>query len=194
MTVMREIKKVCVYCGSSSGSDPVYREVTERLGHYLAEQKISLIYGGAKIGLMGALADAVLAGDGEVVGVIPHHLVALEVSHTALTSLITVDSMHARKHQLAELADAFIALPGGIGTTEELLEMLTWLQLKLHAKPVGLLNTNGYYDHLLSFLDHMTTTGFLKKEHRAMLMVAEKPETLFDQMSAFVPPDVSKVS
>ena len=194
MAAMREIKKVCVYCGSSSGFDPVYREAAERLGQYLAEEKISLIYGAGKIGLMGTLANAVLVRGGEVIGIIPHHLIALEVGHTTLTSLIAVDSMHERKHQMAELADAFIALPGGIGTAEELLEVLTWLQLDLHSKPIGLLNTNGFFDHLLGFLDHMTATGFLKTEHRAMLLVEQTPKELFGQMTTFVPPHVSKIT
>jgi len=191
---MREIRRVCVYCGSSSGLDPIYREEAGRLGRYLAEQKIGLVYGAGKIGLMGVLADAVLAGGGEVVGIIPHHLIELEVGRTELTSLIAVDSMHARKHQMAELADAFIALPGGIGTAEELLEVLTWLQLELHTKPIGLLNTNGYYDHLLGFLGHMTSTGFLKEEHRAMLLVGQTPEDLFEKMQTFVSPHISKIT
>jgi uncharacterized protein (TIGR00730 family) len=191
---MNKIKRVCVYCGSSSGIDPAYEDDARVLGKFLARRNIGLVYGGGRIGLMGALADAVLAGDGEVIGIIPHHLVALEVGHGKLTSLIAVDSMHARKQQMAELADAFIALPGGIGTVEELLEVLTWLQLELHTKPIGLLNTNGYYDRLLGFLDHMTMTGFLKKEHREMLQVEQNPENLLKLMEAFEPPRISKIT
>jgi uncharacterized protein (TIGR00730 family) len=189
---MSDFRRVCVYCGSSAGFDAVHRRAAEAMGATLAARKIGLVYGGGKIGLMGALADAVLAGGGEVIGIIPHHLIALEVGHRELTSLIAVDSMHARKHQMAELADAFIAMPGGIGTAEELLEVLTWLQLGLHSKPIGLLNTDEYYYHLLEFLGHMTRTGFLKEAHRGMLIVEKTPETLLERLRAFVPRQVDK--
>lgn len=141
---------------------------------------------------MGVLADAVLAAGGEVTGIIPHHLIAMEVGHHKLTSLIAVDSMHARKHQMAEMSDGFIALPGGIGTAEELLEVLTWLQLGIHSKPVGILNTNNYYDHLLRFLEHMEQSGFLKREHRLMLMVEENPAHLLERLKTFVPTRIDK--
>lgn len=186
------MRRICVYCGSSAGFDPVYKSAAIELGTFLAAQNISLVYGGGKIGLMGALADAALAGGGEVIGIIPHHLIAMEVGHRQLTSLIAVDSMHARKHQMAELADGFIALPGGIGTAEELLEVFTWLQLGIHAKPVGVLNVNGYFDHLLQFLAHMEQTGFFKRAHREMLLIDQSPAALLDQMRGFVPTRIDK--
>jgi hypothetical protein len=181
------MRRVCVYCGSSSGFDPIYKAAAIELGVLLSAQGIGLVYGGGSIGLMGALADSVLAKGGEVIGIIPHHLIAMEVGHRQLTSLIAVDSMHARKHQMADLADAFIALPGGIGTAEELLEVFTWLQLGIHAKPVAILNTNGYFDHLLQFLEHMEQSGFLKREHREMLIIEQDAARLLDQLRGFVP-------
>jgi uncharacterized protein (TIGR00730 family) len=186
------MKRVCVYCGSSAGFDPVYKSAATELGAFLAAEKIGLVYGGGNIGLMGALADAALAGGGEVIGIIPHHLIAMEVGHRQLTSLIAVDSMHARKHQMADLSDGFIALPGGIGTAEELLEVFTWLQLGIHAKPVGLLNINGYFDHLLQFLGHMENSGFLKRAHREMLIVDRNPAKLLDQLRGFLPTRIDK--
>jgi uncharacterized protein (TIGR00730 family) len=181
-----------VYCGSSAGFDPVYRQAAVEMGRHLAETKMELVYGGGRVGLMGALADAVLAGGGEVTGIIPHHLIKMEVGHHEITSLVPVDSMHARKFQMAELADAFVAMPGGIGTAEELLEVLTWLQLGLHSKPIGLLNTNDYFAHLLAFLGHMTATGFLKEQHRSMLIVASEPAELIDRLAMFKPEHVDK--
>jgi uncharacterized protein (TIGR00730 family) len=189
---MNTLRRVCVYCGSSAGHDPAYRAAAEELGRHLAGRKIGLVYGGGKVGLMGALANAVLAGGGEVIGVIPHHLLALEVGHHGVTSLIAVDTMHARKHQMAEMADAFIALPGGIGTAEELLEVFTWLQLGLHAKPVALLNTLGYYRHLADFLAHMVGTGFLKEAHRSMLIVEDEIAPLLAKLETFTPTRVDK--
>ena len=186
------MRRVCVYCGSSSGFDPIYKAAAIELGVLLSAQGIGLVYGGGSIGLMGALADSVLAKGGEVIGIIPHHLIAMEVGHRQLTSLIAVDSMHARKHQMADLADAFIALPGGIGTAEELLEVFTWLQLGIHAKPVAILNTNGYFDHLLQFLAHMEESGFLKREHREMLIIEQSPARLLDQLRGFVPARIDK--
>ena len=186
------MRRVCVYCGSSAGFDPVYKSAAVELGTFLAAENIGLVYGGGNIGLMGALADATLAGGGEVIGIIPHHLIALEVGHRQLTSLIAVDSMHARKHQMADLSDGFIALPGGIGTAEELLEVFTWLQLGIHAKPVGVLNIHGYFDHLLQFLAHMEQSGFLKRAHREMLIVDRSPASLLDQLRGFVPARIDK--
>ncbi|MEJ0000709.1 MAG: TIGR00730 family Rossman fold protein [Verrucomicrobiota bacterium] len=186
------MRRICVYCGSSAGFDPTYRSAAEELGAFLAAKGIGLVYGGGNVGLMGALADATLDAGGEVIGIIPHHLIAMEVGHRKLTSLIAVDTMHARKLQMADLADAFIALPGGIGTAEELLEVFTWLQLGIHAKPVGLLNTNNYFEHLLNFLGHMENSGFLKRAHREMLMVDRSPESLLDQLRGFVPERVDK--
>lgn len=186
------MRRICVYCGSSTGFDPVYKSAAVELGTFLAAENIGLVYGGGNIGLMGALADAMLAAGGEVTGIIPHHLIAMEVGHRQLTSLIAVDSMHARKHQMADLSDGFIALPGGIGTAEELLEVFTWLQLGIHAKPVGLLNVNGYFDHLLQFLAHMEQSGFLKRAHREMLIVDQSPVRLLDQLRGFVPMRIDK--
>jgi uncharacterized protein (TIGR00730 family) len=181
------MRRVCVYCGSSTGFDTLYKAAAVELGALLAAEGIGLVYGGGSVGLMGALADAVLAKGGEVIGIIPHHLIAMEVGHRRLTSLIAVDSMHARKHQMADLSDAFIALPGGIGTAEELLEVFTWLQLGIHAKPVAILNINGYFDHLLQFLEHMEQSGFLKREHREMLIIEQDAARLLDQLRGFVP-------
>ena len=186
------MRRACVYCGSSSGFDPVYKTTAIELGALLVARGIGLVYGGGSVGLMGALADSVLAKGGEVIGIIPHHLIAMEVGHRQLTSLIAVDSMHARKHQMADLSDAFIALPGGIGTAEELLEVFTWLQLGIHAKPVAILNINGYFDHLLQFLAHMEESGFLKREHREMLIVERDAARLIEQLRGFVPPRVDK--
>ena len=186
------MRRICVYCGSSAGFDPVYKATAVELGTTLAARNIGLVYGGGNIGLMGALADAVLAAGGEVIGIIPHHLIAMEVGHRQLTSLIAVDSMHARKHQMAELSDAFVALPGGIGTAEEILEVFTWLQLGIHAKPVALLNTNNYYGHLLQFLGHMEQSGFLKREHREMLIVDNDVPRLLQKLNDFTPARIDK--
>ncbi len=186
------MRRVCVYCGSSPGFDPVYKTSATEMGALLAACNIGVVYGGGRVGLMGAVADAALAGGGEVIGIIPHHLIAMEVGHRELTSLIAVDTMHARKHQMADLSDGFIALPGGIGTAEELLEVFTWLQLGIHAKPVALLNVNGYYDGLLQFLAHMEASGFLKRAHREMLIVETDARRLLDALRGFVPARVDK--
>jgi uncharacterized protein (TIGR00730 family) len=186
------MRRVCVYCGSSPGFDPVYKAAAAEMGALLAARNIGVVYGGGRVGLMGAVADAALAGGGEVIGIIPHHLIAMEVGHRELTSLIAVDTMHARKHQMADLSDGFIALPGGIGTAEELLEVFTWLQLGIHAKPVALLNVNGYYDGLLQFLAHMEASGFLKRAHREMLIVETDAGRLLDALRGFVPARVDK--
>lgn len=173
---------VCVYCGSSMGTDPAYAEATTRLATSIASRGLRLVYGGARAGLMGLLADTVLEQGGEVEGVIPQVLVEWEVAHQGLTALHIVDSMHDRKAKMAELSDAFIALPGGIGTLEELIEVYTWSYLGIHDKPLGLVNTNGYYDGFTAFLDHSVTEGFLKPGTRAALTVAPDPETLLDQL------------
>ncbi len=172
--------RICVYCGSSRGIDPVYHAATRELGAALARAKIGIVYGGGKAGLMGVLADSALAEGGEVIGVITHQLVGLEVGHEGLTQLITVDTMHTRKYTMANLADAFIALPGGIGTAEELFEVFTWLKLGLHSKPVCLLNTNHFYDPLLLFLEGMEQAGFIKKVHRELLIVKNDPLSLLN--------------
>jgi uncharacterized protein (TIGR00730 family) len=161
----------CVFAGSSSGARPEYRETTRRLGDLLAERGHRLVYGGGSVGLMGALADTVLAGGGDVTGVIPEFLATREIAHAGLTELLIVHSMHARKALMAERADAFLAIPGGLGTLDELFEMLTWAQLGLHAKPCGLLNVAGYYDGMIQFLDRAVHDGFVRGEHRDRLVV-----------------------
>jgi uncharacterized protein (TIGR00730 family) len=175
--------RICIYAGSSYGSSPNYAAVAEALGTACARRGIGIVYGGGRVGLMGVLADAAMNEGGEVVGVIPHAMIAQERAHRGLTELIPVDSMHERKHRMAQLADAFIALPGGIGTLEEVIEIFTWLQLGLHLKPVGLLNAFGFYDPLLLFLDHMRDQGFLSSAHRSMLTVEADPSSLLDQIT-----------
>jgi len=179
--------RIAVYCGSSRGLDPVFAKVAYELAAYLALQKIGLVYGGGNVGIMGVIADAALAAGGEVIGVIPESLMAKELGHQGVSELYVTRSMHERKQKMVDLSDGFIALPGGFGTLDELFETLTWLQLNFHAKPVGLLNCQGFFDHLLTFLDHMTTSGFLKLEHRASLLVDTDPAALLAQMQAFQP-------
>ena len=169
------VRSVCVYCGSSFGADPVYADATRALARTLAERGMRAVYGGASVGLMGLLADSVLEAGGEVVGVIPQTLVDREIAHPGLTELHVVSSMHERKALMAELSDAFVALPGGIGTLEELIEVYTWSQLRLHAKPLGVLNTAGYYDGLAAFLDHAVQQGFLPAATRSVLVVDADP-------------------
>jgi len=179
------MQRVCVYCGSSFGTDPAFTTAAKELGDTLAQKGMGLVYGGGSIGLMGVVADAVLAGGGEVVGVIPRKLVALEKEHRGLTELIEVDSMHERKLLMMNHADGFMTLPGGYGTLEELFEVLAWLQLGFHEKPVGLLNVNGYYDGLITFLDEMAVKGLVSQEHRALLLVDSDAERLLETMAAF---------
>jgi uncharacterized protein (TIGR00730 family) len=174
---------VCVFCGSNTGADPRYRNAAERLGAFLAERGHGLVYGGGRVGLMGALADAALAAGGRVIGVIPEPLVAREIAHTGLTELHVTTGMHARKARMLELADAFVAMPGGFGTLDELFEVLTWAQLGIHAKPIGLLNLAGYFDPLVRFLDHAVDRGFVRAEHRDLLPVAEDPGLLLELMA-----------
>ena len=186
------MKKVCVFAGSNTGLDPQCGVVAADLGRTLATRRIGLVYGGAKVGLMGAMADAALAAGGEVTGVIPEALVAKEVAHLGLTEQHIVESMHDRKALMATLADGFIALPGGWGTLEEFFEVLTWGQLGLHAKPCGLLNVNGYFDGLLSFIDQTVKQGFVRKEYLEMVSVETSPAALLDRMAAYRPPAVTK--
>jgi hypothetical protein len=186
------MKRVCVYCGSNPGTRPEYREAAERLGRLLAEQGLGLVYGGGGVGLMGVVADAVLAAGGEVVGIMPAALIAREVGHKGLSDLRVVETMHERKALMVELADGFMALPGGIGTMDELFEVWTWAQLGSHHKPCAVLNVAGYYTPLLTFLDHMVTNGFLRAEHRAQLLVDQEPASLLDRMRAYVPPVTRK--
>jgi len=179
---------LCVFCGSSRGRSPAYAEAAASLGALLAEQRIDLVYGGGKVGIMGVLADACLAHGGRVVGVIPAHLWSREVGHAGVTEMHVVASMHERKARMAELADAFIALPGGIGTLDELFEVLTWAQLGLHAKPTGLLDLDAYFQPLLDFLDGAVRARFLQPAHRAMLLVDDDPERLLAACRAYQAP------
>lgn len=181
------IKSICVFCGSAAGNDEVYIAAARKLGALLAAEGIRLVYGGAKVGLMGALADSVLAEGGEVTGVIPHFLRTKEIAHDGLTELVLTETMHERKLKMHELSDGIITMPGGWGTMEELFEMLTWGQLGLHQKPIGILNTNGYYDYLNQLTDTMIREGFLKESYRQLLAVDADPEALLGQMKQYVP-------
>jgi uncharacterized protein (TIGR00730 family) len=183
---------VCVYAGSTLGSDPTYVDAAKALAGLLAERGIGLVYGGSKIGLMGVLADTALAAGGEVIGVMPQALVDREIGHQGLTELRIVDSMHDRKALMADLSDAFVAVPGGIGTLEELIEVYTWSQLGIHSKACGVLNVRGYYDALAAFLDHAVEEGFLRPQQRAVLIVAAAPAELLDRLAASEPPPVRK--
>jgi uncharacterized protein (TIGR00730 family) len=185
----RAMRRVCVFCGSSSGGDGAYTEAVVELARAIAERGIGLVYGAGRVGLMGALADAALEAGGEVIGVIPRALVDREVAHQALTELHVVDSMHERKALMADLADAFVAAPGGLGTLEELFEVLTWSQLGLHDKPCGLLDVRGYYDALDAFLDHAVAEGFLRPDSRRMLLAGRDPGEILDRLAAWSPPD-----
>jgi uncharacterized protein (TIGR00730 family) len=183
---------VCVFCGSSPGARPAYREAAEALGRLLAAQGRTLVYGGGNVGLMGTVADAALAGGGRVIGVIPQHLVAREVGHTGLTDLRRVNSMHERKQLMADLADTFVLLPGGLGSLEEFFEVWTWGQLGLHGKPYGLLNVDGYFDRLLAFLDHAVAERFVREEHRALVLVDDDPERLLARLDRQTPQRLPK--
>jgi uncharacterized protein (TIGR00730 family) len=186
------MQSVCVFCGASPGADPVYAAAASAFGALLARTGRRLVYGGGHVGLMGAVADAALAGGGTVVGVIPRSLVEREVAHSSLTELRVVGSMHERKALMAELSDGFVALPGGIGTLEELFEVWTWGQLGLHRKPYGLLNVARFYDPLLAFLDHLVTQRFVRREHRDLVLVDEEPERLVERLARFEPPALPK--
>lgn len=182
-----KIKRISVFCGSSSGSNPLYVNAAYDLGEKLGQKKITLVYGGANIGLMGAVANGVLDNKGEVIGVLPHHLKEKEIAHDKLTQLILVETMHERKKIMEDLSDAVIALPGGYGTLEELFEMLTWAQLGLHKKPIALLNLNGFYDSLLKLLKNMVDQGFLKSVNLDMLLVSEDVNELLEKINNFNP-------
>jgi uncharacterized protein (TIGR00730 family) len=181
------VRRICVFCGSSTGSDLRYREAAAALGRRLASHGVGVVFGGGSIGLMGVLADAALAAGGEVVGVIPHALAARELAHREVPDMRVVPSMHARKALMAELADAFVALPGGLGTFEELLEIATWGQLGIHHKPVGVLNVAGYYDPLIALLDHAVKEGFVSEENRRLVVVADSPSALLEKLRAHRP-------
>jgi len=176
------MRAVCVFCGSQPGAKPAYLQAARELGALLARRGVAVIYGGGHIGMMGALADSTLAAGGKVTGVIPEHLMRPEVAHQGLTELLVVDSMHTRKRTMASRADAFIVLPGGYGTFEEMFEMVTWRQLRLHAKPVGLVNVEGYFDHLLAFLEHAARQEFIRPQHRGLLLVEASAEGLLEKL------------
>ena len=184
--------RICVYAGSNPGTNPAYGEAAERFGRLLAERGIGLVYGGGRTGLMGRIADAVLAGGGTVTGIIPQFLMDKEVGHMGVQDLRVVGSMHERKALMAELADGFVALPGGIGTLEEIFEVWTWGQLGQHDKPCGLLNAAGFYDGLAGFLDHVAGEQFMKPKHRGMLIVEESGDAILDAFAAYRPPVVEK--
>jgi uncharacterized protein (TIGR00730 family) len=177
------IKNICIYCGSSIGNTEIYKQQATLLGVEIANQAKSLVYGGGDIGLMGVIANEVLRREGEVIGIIPQQIVDLEVAHDSLTELIVVDSMAARKTKLIEVSDAFIAMPGGYGTLDELFETLVLFQLNIINKPTGLFNINGYFDPMLTFIDHMVKEGFVRKEHRDSIVVSDDPKELLDRLA-----------
>ncbi len=185
-------KRICVFAGSSPGRQPQYVEAAQRLGEELCARGYDLVYGGGRVGLMGAVADSVLGNGGQVIGIIPEALAEKEVAHEGLTDLRVVTSMHERKALMAELSTAFIALPGGLGTLEELFEVLTWVQLGIHTKPCGLVNVGGYFNGLLEFISHAVEERFLKSDHRSMILVDSDIKGLLDAVEAFVPPIVEK--
>ena len=189
---MIKLDSVCVFCGSNSGINPVYSRAAQDLGDLFATSSIRLIYGGGNVGLMGKVADTVMASGGEVVGVIPQSLAARELAHQAITELHVVDSMHARKALMAELADAFVALPGGFGTLEEICEVITWCQLGIHQKPCVLLNINGYFDPLLSQIERGVTEGFIRPEHQGIVLAASNASELMTIMQDFQPLQLEK--
>ncbi len=187
-------KRVCVYCGSGVGGQDGYAEAAQALGRALVARGLGLVFGGGRIGMMGVLAQTVLDGGGEAIGVIPKDLMDKGLGLTCVTSLRVVETMHARKALMAELADAFVALPGGFGTAEEFFEALTWAQLGLHAKPCGLLNVHGYFDHLIRFVDHAVHERFIEPANRGLLLVDDSPEALLDQLDSWQPPVVDKAA
>lgn len=192
MTEPRALRAVTVFCGSSIGTDPAHEAGAIALGERLVAHGIDLVYGGGAVGLMGVIADVVLAGGGHVTGIIPRHLWDKEVGHQGLSELLVVESMHERKMEMADRADAFVAMPGGIGTFEELFEALTWTQLGIHDKPVGVLDVAGFYRPLLDFLDTTVDAGFLRTEHRANVLAADDPDTLLGALASWQPPKTEK--
>lgn len=189
---IKKMKRITVFCASSFGTEKIYEEQAIALGKTLAEQNIELVYGGANVGLMGAVADGALHAGGKVIGVLPNFLRSKEIAHLGLTELILVESMHERKTKMNDLCDGVIALPGGFGTLEELFEMLTWAQLGLHKKPIAILNVNGFYDSLIALLQTMTEKGLLKEVNREMLLVSDNIDDLLDKMKNYVAPTVGK--
>ena len=187
MFILSRMKRIAVFCGSNKGTRPAYTEAAERLGELLAREKIELVYGGGMVGLMGVVADAALRHGGHVIGVIPQSLVIKKVVHEKLPDLRVVKNMHERKALMAELADGFIALPGGYGTYEEIFEVLAWSQLGWHQKPIGLLDTAGFYRSLLEFLDRATSEGFIRPKHRELVLVENDAEKLLPRLKTFKP-------
>ena len=186
------MEKITVYCGSSPGNNKKFQHTARELGKVLAEREITLVYGGGSVGLMGILARSVIDQGGQVIGVIPKAIAEMEVAFTDLQDLRVVEDMHSRKKLMADLADAFITLPGGMGTIEELMEILTWAQLGFHHKPCGILNIDGFYDQLLSFLDRLVEDQFVAPEHRSMLLIDQNPEGLLDKFLDYKPPQIDK--
>ena len=186
------MQRVCVFCGSKVGVDPALGEAARELGRCLVANGFELVFGGGSVGLMGVVADAVLEAGGNVIGVIPEVLATVELLHPGVSDMRRVDSMHTRKATMASLSDAFIALPGGYGTLEELFEIITWAQLGLHQKPIGLLNTLGFYDPLIEMVDHMIASGFIKPPHRDLFLVRSEPANLLDQLKHHHPPKLPK--
>ncbi len=188
------MKNICVFCGSSPGARLEYAASARQLGALLAQRELSLVYGGGNVGMMGQLANAVLENGGNVTGVIPEAIMKMEVAHTGLSDLRVVDSMHTRKAMMAELADGFIALPGGLGTLEEFVEVLTWAQLGFHSKPCGLLNVARYYDSLLDFINHTADQLFIQPEHRGLILEEETPAALLDRLATYAAPQLDKAA
>jgi uncharacterized protein (TIGR00730 family) len=188
------LKRICVFCGSSPGANPAYLETARQLGQTLVQRKLGLVYGGAKVGIMGEIAKTVYELHGEVTGVIPRELFEKEVAFTGLSDLRVVETMHERKALMAELSDGFIALPGGLGTIEEFFEVLTWAQLNFHQKPCGLLNVAHYYDRVIEFLDVMLDQQFIDTDHRQMVLVEENPAALLDRFASYRPPQSDKAT
>jgi uncharacterized protein (TIGR00730 family) len=191
---MPSLKKICVFCGSNSGTSSVYAAAAQKLGQLIAARGLTLVYGGASVGLMGIIANAALAGGGQVIGVIPRGVIPKEIAHPGLTELRTVASMHERKALMEQLSDAFVAMPGGYGTFDEFFEILTWAQLGLHRKPCGIYNINGFYDGLLAMLDHSMEEGFLKPQHRRLIVAGDNPEALLTHLEEFESSQTAKWS
>jgi len=188
------LQRICVYCGSGVGGQDGYADAARALGRALVRRRVGLVFGGGRIGMMGVLAETVLQGGGEAIGVIPQDLMDKGLGLTTVTSLHVVETMHARKAMMADLADGFIAMPGGLGTAEEFLEALTWAQLGLHTKPCGLLNVHGYFDHLIRFVNHAVQEQFIDPVHRGLMLVDESPEALLAKLDAWQPPAVDKAA
>ena len=186
------MKSICAFCGSSTGKNDTYKNHARQFGKLLAKYNITLIYGGGKVGIMGVLADSVLETGGQAIGVMPKNIVELEISHNRLTKLHIVNNMHERKALMADLADAFVALPGGFGTFDELSEILTYNQLRITDKPIGIFNINAYFDHLLKFFDHSVAENFIRKEHRNNLIVDDNAENLLNKLKAYKPVHITK--